>query len=507
MSPIEKYRREAKKLRRAFEAGEAEALRRVRAVFQSADELRHTEALHVIAREAGEASWPKLKLRTEMAAADREKRADRLKKALVFGQHWVTEALLADDPGLADGNLPLLVALYRVEEVARLLESDAGRAVARLGARTPILEVAMSRHHKTNDDAALRSVEVAKLLVAHGADVNDAFPAEPGSPDMLSALYLALGHADNMALARWLLEEGANPDDGESLYHSTELGHHEGLDLLLEFGASPVGTNALLRAMDFNDHLAVKKLLAAGADPNEGFQGDASRPDHVTALHQAARRMNDSEMARILLAAGADPFARFDGLTPYEMARVYGNAAVAEEIAKAGGAHALPDEIARLARIADGEDPGGFVDPAKLPDELRNMVRAILHQPGALDHVRRLIAAGMEWDRPDDMGLTPVQIAGWEGLPEVMAYFLTLKPDLSHVNGYGGTLLSTIIHGSENCPGREERDHIACARLALEEGVALPRPAIELAGDPEMAGFLAEWGEAHPGQVVEEGIG
>ena len=88
----------------------------------------------------------------------------------------------------------------------------------------------------------------------------------------------------------------------------------------------------------------------------------------------------------------------------------------------------------------------------------------------------------------------------------MLAYLLSLKPDLSHVNGYGGILLSTIIHGSENCPNRGERDYIGCLDLALSEGVALPRRAIDLAGDPDVAAFLSDWAEAHPGQVVEGGV-
>jgi hypothetical protein len=76
------------------------------------------------------------------------------------------------------------------------------------------------------------------------------------------------------------------------------------------------------------------------------------------------------------------------------------------------------------------------------------------------------------FDTPDGEGLTPVQIAGWEGLPDIMAYLLSLKPDLGHINGYGGTLLSTILHGSENNPNRSGRDYVTCLRLALEEGVA-----------------------------------
>ncbi len=507
MSQLDPYRRKAKKLRRAFEAGEADAVARVHAFFPGLTEIRHTQALHVIARESAAPSWPKLKLMHDVASMDRADRAERLKMALYLGQHWVAEALMSADPTLEEDNLGLQIALYRKEAVEAALWSDPEAATRVIGVRSPILHLAFSRHLKTDGVDAAATIEIAELLVAKGADVNDAYPAEPGSENLLSALYGALGHADNMALSRWLLEHGANPNDGESLYHSTELGHHDGLDMLFEFGANPTGTNAMLRAMDFNDHSAVEKFLANGSDPNEGFAGNDSRDDHVTALHQAARRMNDGKMARILLDAGADPSARFDGLTPYELARVYGNAEVAAEIEKVAGKAKLPPEIDKLARIADGERlRGEFIDPAKLPDELRQMVRAVLHQPNVLDHLSRLIDAGLEWDRPDEMGITPVQMAGWEGMPEVMKYFLSLSPDLSHINGYGGTLLSTIVHGSENCPDRECRDHIACAQMALEEGVALPRRAPEFAGEPNMAAFLAEWAEAHPGQVVEDGV-
>jgi hypothetical protein len=128
-----------------------------------------------------------------------------------------------------------------------------------------------------------------------------------------------------------------------------------------------------------------------------------------------------------------------------------------------------------------------------------------LRLPGRLDHVRRLVALGLDYDRPDAEGLTPVQVAGWEGLPEAMGYLLGLRPDLTHVNGYGGTLLTTIIHGSENCPDRARRDHVECLRRALIHGVALPRQAIAFAGEPEVAAFLADWAEARPGQVVDGG--
>ena len=50
----------------------------------------------------------------------------------------------------------------------------------------------------------------------------------------------------------------------------------------------------------------------------------------------------------------------------------------------------------------------------------------------------------------------------------MLEFFLPLKPDLSHVDGYARMLLSTIIQSSENTP---------------------------------------DWANAHTGQVVEVGVG
>jgi ankyrin repeat protein len=99
--------------------------------------------------------------------------------------------------------------------------------------------------------------------------VNDGYPSETGSPHMLSTLYGAIGHANNMTLGQWLLDHGADPNDNESLCHATELGHLDGLRMLLAAGADPKGTNALLRALDFNNRDMVALLLENGADADE----------------------------------------------------------------------------------------------------------------------------------------------------------------------------------------------------------------------------------------------
>ncbi|MDG1530496.1 MAG: ankyrin repeat domain-containing protein [Paracoccaceae bacterium] len=503
---IDKFRRAAKKLRKSFAAGDEDAIRRVTDHLNDEGGLSHARALHVIALEGEFDSWPKMKLATESMAMDRNAKQDRLKIALYHGQNWVVDQLMADTPDLAAGHFGLQCALYDLDAIRAKLAQDPTAATRQYGPRSAILHLAYSKYFQNHAAKRADMMEIADLLLKNGADVDDAYQGFAGSDGKLSALYGAIGHANNMTLGQWLLDNGANPNDGESLYHSNELGHLDGLKMLLKSGAAPKGTNALLRALDFNNYEMVEVLLEHGADPNE-FQHEkvgGEDPFVIPALHQAARRMCDRRMVDLLLEHGADPNFRHENVTPFAMAKVFRNPAVAEALVKAGADQQLNDQEQILADAADGIDTTGrYVDPSKLPDEYRNILRSILHLPDTFEHIKRLIAVGMEWDRPDNQGITPVQIAGWEGLPDMMGYFLKLRPDLSHVNGYGGTLLSTIMHGSENSPNRETRDHIACARLALEHGVALPRDVIDFAGCADMSAFLRDWAEEKPGQVIE----
>ena len=64
-------KRAAKQLRKQLAAGDAQAIARFRAVFsgrRAPDAATHADCLHIIAREAGAESWPRLKLAVETAA-------------------------------------------------------------------------------------------------------------------------------------------------------------------------------------------------------------------------------------------------------------------------------------------------------------------------------------------------------------------------------------------------------------------------------------------------------
>ncbi|MFG3756743.1 hypothetical protein, partial [Klebsiella pneumoniae] len=82
-------------------------------------------------------------------------------------------------------------------------------------------------------------------------------------------------------------DAGADPNDGESLYHSLES--PACTRLLLEHGARVVGSNALYRALDLESSEPLELLLQHGGDPNEPA-GNAPLTDWGTPLLWAIRR-------------------------------------------------------------------------------------------------------------------------------------------------------------------------------------------------------------------------
>lgn len=498
-------RRMAKLLRRDLERQDADALRRVESVFPDRRTLTHTEALHVVARERGAASWPQLKLSLEIAAMDREARAERLKRALFLGQEGAVQQLIEADPDLPAHNFGLLCATYDSARVQRVLGEDPSAATRVVGVRSPILHLAFSKHFRARPDLETDMIAIAEALVANGADVNESYPAEPGSEHRLTAIYGALGHAGNLALAAWLLDRGADPNDDETLYHATELGHVEGLRLLMAHGVETKGTNALLRMIEFDEIEGTRLLLDYGADPNEQapFHPSEQPVDSLPALHQAARSGRDGRYAELLLDHGAARDAVWQGHSAYGLARMYGNESFADALAARGLATPLDRVETVLAACADGETPAGApLRGLAMSDEARTILTRVILREDGLDHAKRLVAAGIDPNQTDEMRMTPLHSAGWAGLPRHLAWLLGLDPDLDHINGFGGDLISTIVHGSENRLDVSQRDHASCARLALEAGAKLTRGVIEQALNEDVAAILWDWAEEHPERIA-----
>ena len=503
---LDYLRRQAKTLKKAFARGETQAQERVWTVHPGLAALKHSQALHVIARENGYSSWPRLKLAFDLRSMDRNQKADRLKFALYLGQARVVEDLLDDDPTLRTANFGLICALYNVDGVREALARTPEIATALVGVRSPLLHLTFSKYHQIAPDRAGDAITVAELLVKAGANVNDAYPSTPESQHQLSALYGALGHAGHVALAEWLLENGASPDDNESLYHATELGHLDGVKLMMRHGAKTKGTNALARMLDFDDLEGAKLFLEYGADPNEAVLDHPSGEPIPTipALHQAARRGRDGRFADLLLSYNADPNLIWYDHHAYVLARMYGNTSFSTAMERAGVTAQL-DEIEQIfADCADGKAiEQDCLKGRALTDEQRRLLTRIILMPERFEHAQLLVHAGLDPSVPEEMDMPPFHLAGWAGLSEQFSWLMTLSPKLDHVNAYGGDIIGTIIHGSENRLDVEERDHVGCLRVALAAGVPVHRRELQSALHEDIIGVLTDHLEDNPEKLVE----
>ena len=254
--------------------------------------------------------------------------------AATGSQRTRAEAMLAARPEIADDPWAALV-------LGRAWRGDPSTTGGPRG-WAPLLYVCHS---------CFPSATLARELLDRGADPNASFENEYGS---MSALYGAAGVAHDPELTRVLLEAGANPDDGESLYHATESPETACVELLLAHGAATRGTNALAHALDDERPGHVRLMLAAGADPNEG-----------ALVAHAVRRGRGPEVVRLLAAHGAD-LDRPGGetwrgnvplRTPYQHARLRARDDLAATLAELGASTAVDPADAAVESLARGERP------------------------------------------------------------------------------------------------------------------------------------------------------
>lgn len=345
-----------------------------------------------------------------------------------------------------------------------------------------------------HEDAAL-AVHLARALLDEGADANTTVTLPDGQGD-IPVLYFPCV-ANNEPLARLLLERGATPTDGESLYHAAQHDHRDILALLVSFGAdvsrgpaesgnTPLHFLASHRATNPLAPQCVHGmawLLEHGADPNIPLSaiGDGQRPSQLgeTPLHRAAANGYDHSVLAMLVNAGADLNAlRPDGATPYTLAVRHGNAGGATWLAAQGAdrSRLTPTDRLLSACVTANETEARALLSVH-PDLIANLsdndagclLDAFANKQEAA--VRLMVSLGWPLTPESEWGGTALHWAAWQGQVELARLLLAAgAPVNARDSRYGSSPLAWAAHGSLHCDRANDTDYPAMVHLLLDAG-------------------------------------
>lgn len=370
--------------------------------------------------------------------------------------------------------------------------------------------------------------------LAAGDSPNAALPVEHEGHLPVPVLYLAcvLNHAD---AAKVLLEAGANPNDGESVYHAAEHDHRDCLALLLAHGADlssrhPHWDNTplyFLAGYPPDHHRAASAqrgmswLLEHGADPTVASyvrqQPDGTPGVAETPLHRVAELGWGSDMATLLGRHGAKVDAvRGDGRTSLALAIRAGNQAMAEALVSLGADEAavhpvdhligaaMRGELDRVAAVR-AQHPAleaYLVAPRSAADH-QVLLRAC--QAGHAAGVRTLVGLGWSLTQEGPWGGTPLHWAAWHGRPATTAALVALGAPLDQRDSsYGSSPIAWGAHGSSFGRRHADADYVTVAHLLAQAGAARDA-AINRWGEtpesmasPAVAAVLRDWAGTTP---------
>ena len=346
--------------------------------------------------------------------------------------------------------------------------------VAPLGPRevAPLVYVCYSKLNR-NPEYREKLAAVAAQLIASGADPNSGY-IEPAYPDnAFSVLYGAAGRVNSAPLTKVLLDAGANPNDGETVYHCCEWRDHDCLRMVMDAGGNPVLGNGFNHMLDWDDFEGLEILLAPGWKPT---------PDVL--IHALARGRTWKFVER-LIEAGSDPLERdHRGFNALEMAWAAGLVDIAQKLEDR-----YPDALSDAAKVMKSaalHQPTSLRPETRLEDGWAVMLAA---ERGDVEALKILLDAGFDpegWD-PYHTDKLALHSTGWHAQPATMAMLIEAGADVNKKDPmYGGTPMGWLLHGSMHRP--DDRV-LACAALLLNAGLRMRTVAT-----PDEPAYVANFG-------------
>lgn len=435
------------------------------------------DAQREVARRYGFASWARLKRHVETLLGLKSQ-IDAFVDAAIAGRLGDADAILAANPVIREA--PEVIAL--IGDVERIAQVD---PLAAFGSRgwTALLYVCFSRYNG-RDDRRPALAACAEDLLGRGADpnafwINAQFPEPPET-----CAYGVCGFNNHPAILRLLLDAGANPDDGEAMYHGCELGDLEGLRMLLEAGGNPKRWNTLPRMLDHEKPEGLRLVLDHWGGPDEGM---------ARGFHHALIRGRGPWATRILLEYGADPNVQIDGVTAYARALLLNRDDHAALMREHGVIKPLSEAEHFLAACVRHESWEG--PPPGIPSELQ-WVLAMTAGSGNVPALARMLDAGMPIDSRGEGDRTALTYAAISGQVEAVRFLIQRGADLEAKDRwYGGTPLSFALF----CNAHERDPHgdylgVCEALLAAGATCGTEWADEQTRQDPEMRDLLRRFG-------------
>ena len=470
---LDQFRRQAKELRDAARVGAQSAVERVARQGLETDRRAMTLAAAqlVIAREWGFASWPKLKAAVESRAA-LGRRVEAFVAASVEGRLRQAQRLLEQDADIARIDVRAAAVLGDAVGVGELVAAEPSRATAADRERgwPPLLYACYSHWFRAAPRRASGIVDVVGLLLDANAspDTNNGGRPHHG---YRSALHGSVT-VNHPAVTGVLLERGADPNDGESLYQAAAYRGHECLRLLIAHGAIVAGSWALDVAVGADDAEAVRLLLGAAARQNPA----QARELASGVLARAAARASTA-VVEALLAGGADSSERDrDGLSPLRHAVRVGN----EQLAAVLRWHGALDDATEIDHFLGACTRGDRRHAERLLREQPALFdRLSVHDRAAIvdaaasgraEAVRLMLELGFSPHQRNDSGETPLHSAAFAGNAETVRILIDHGSELDARDAnYRATALGYAIVGSGEHQDTDG-DWVTTVRLLLDAG-------------------------------------